>query len=145
MTFPLWLQWIIGAGAVVGALAAIWTKGIKPLDKLIRDLHDQLELLAEMTAHHKLNPAMVEILAEIAAQFKSDSGSTLRDVVNRLETAATESKDAAKDLRVKAEVLEVGVAAVKALAVTDRQDAAHREVQLNEILTHVRRKEEPNR
>lgn len=32
---PLWLQWILGTGAVIGALAVVWTKFLQPLGKLI--------------------------------------------------------------------------------------------------------------
>jgi len=136
---PPWLQWLIGIGAGVGAAAMVWTKVIRPLDKIITYLKEVVPILTDLADHHKKNPVLLDVLAEIAAQFKSDSGSTLRDVVNRLEDAATKNQVAAKELAVKAEVLEVGVAAVKALAVTDRASAVHREGQLDELLDRARK------
>jgi hypothetical protein len=65
------LDWIVYAGAVVTACVAIWRYAIKPTAK----------------AYNKIDE-YGPVLGEIAKQFKSDSGSTLRDTINRLETAA---------------------------------------------------------
>lgn len=135
---PLWLQWILGTGAVIGALAVIWTKFLRPLGKLIAYMHQMLPLLSTLTEQFKDDPDYLSVLSEIAAQFKADSGSTLRDVVNRLEASATESKDAAKELRIKAGVLEENVAIVKELASKDRAEASHKLVVLDEVLARMK-------
>lgn len=135
---PEWLQWILGAGAVIGALAVIWTKFFQPLGKLITYMHQMLPLLSTLTAQFKDDPDYLGVLSEIAAQFKADSGSTLRDVVNRLEASATESKDAAKELRIKAGVLEENVAIVKELASKDRAEASHKLVLLDDVLARMK-------
>lgn len=135
---PEWLQWILGAGAVIGALAVIWTKFLQPLGKLITYMHQMLPLLSTLTAQFKDDPDYLGVLSEIAAQFKADSGSTLRDVVNRLEASATESKDAAKELRIKAGVLEENVAIVKELASKDRAEASHKLVLLDDVLARMK-------
>lgn len=121
---PYWLQWILGASALIGALAVIWAKFLQPLGKLITYMHQMLPLLSQLTENFKDDPKHLAVLNEIATQFKSDSGSTLRDVVNRLETSALEAQQAAKELRIKAGLIEEKVAIVKELASTDRADAA---------------------
>src|SRR5688572_5413809 len=132
---PLWLQWIIGVGAAVGALAVIWTKLIRPLGQLIAYLHDAIPLNQALVEHFKDNMNYLPVLKEIASQFKTDSGSTLRDVVNGLSDSAKKAEDAAQVLRIKAEVLEVGVAAVKELAIQDRKEAAHKLVLLDQLVS----------
>lgn len=134
---PLWLQWIIGIGAGVGALAVIWTKLLRPLGELIAYLHDALPLNRELVELFKDNQNYLPVLKDIAGQFKADSGSTLRDVVNRLEVAANEAKHAAEELRIKAGVLKEEVAIVKALATSDRAEAAHKLVLLDGLIVRV--------
>lgn len=115
---PVWLQWIIGIGAGTGALVAVWQKIIRPGAKLIALGTETLPLLIEFTSQFKGKLGSLGVLEEIAAQFKTDSGSTLRDVVNRLETAANESKAAAEELRVKAQILKENVEVVKGVGKT---------------------------
>lgn len=121
---PTWVQWILGLAVFVGALATIWTKLLQPLGKLIAYSHAMIPMLAELLAAQKSDPDYLSVLSEIAAQFKSDSGSTLRDVVNRLEHSALEAQEAAKELRIKAALIEEKVAIVKELATSDRAEAS---------------------
>lgn len=65
------IDWLVYAGAAVGAIALIWRTVIKPT----------------VTAYSKIDE-YGPVLEEIAKQFKSDSGSTLKDIVTRLETSA---------------------------------------------------------
>lgn len=121
---PLWLQWILGSSAVIGALAVLWTKLIRPLSKVIVFLDQLLPLLTDLLARSKKDPDYLSVLSEIAAQFKTDSGSTLRDVINRLEQASIKVQADAEDLRIKAGVIKEEVAVVKELAKTDRAEAS---------------------
>lgn len=134
---PLWLQWIIWAGAGIVACAAIWTKFLKPIFKLIAYMHELLPLISELLKRYRENPNYIDVLTEIADQFKTDSGSTLRDVVNRLEVAANKAESSAKELRIKASVLEEKVAVGKELATSDRVDAAHKLVLLDGLIVRV--------
>ncbi len=138
---PPWLQWIIGTGAAVGAIGVIWTKLLRPLAQLISYLHDAIPLTQALVEHFRDNANYLPVLKEIASQFKTDSGSTLRDIVNGLAISAQEAKDAAKVLQVKAEVLEVNVAAVKELAVRDRALAADKLVLLDEVIARLKHNE----
>lgn len=138
---PTWFQWIIGAGALLGACSVIYSKLIRPLDRLILYAHDVIPLLITITDRFKDNPELFDVVKEIAAQFKSDSGSTLRDIVNGLQESARISAEAARVnaeaasvLRIKAQVLEESVAAVKELSRVDRAESAHRLALLEELI-----------
>lgn len=134
---PVWLQWIVWIGAGVAAAAVIWTKFLRPASKFIARIEAMAPLLVDLTEQLKGSPQSFQILKEIIAQFRSDSGSSLRDVVDRLEKAAAENRESAKNLRIKAEVLEEGVAAVKELAKKDRAQAARLEQALIELTAKV--------
>lgn len=138
LVMPIWLQWIIGVGAATGALSVIWTKVIRPLARLANYSQQLLPLLTELTLQFKDNPAAFGILEEIAAQFKTDSGTTLRDVVNRLEKSAEEQREGARELRIKAQGLAEDVEAVKESARKDRAEAAHRLALLDEVLVKLK-------
>lgn len=142
---PEWLQWILGAGAVIGALAVIWTKVLKPLSKLIVYIDKLLPLVAELLAKSEKDPDYLSVLGEIAAQFKTDSGSTLRDVINRLEQASIKVQADAEELRIKAGVIKEEVAVVKELAKTDRAEmsrdrvaADHKLAMLDDVLVRMK-------
>lgn len=121
---PEWLQWLVWIGGGVAAGGVIWTKFIRPASRFIARIEAMAPLLNELTDQLKGSPRSFEILKEIIAQFRTDSGSSLRDVVDRLEKAAKENRAAGDALKVEAEILRVNVAAVKALAVEDRASMA---------------------
>lgn len=131
---PTWLQWLVWIGGGIAAAAIIWTKALRPLFRLIAQMEEMVPLLVSLTEQLKDSPQAFEVLQAIIAQFRSDSGSSLRDVVDRLEKAAVENKEAAKAIRVKAEILEVGVEAVKQLSISDRAAFARMAVAV-ELLT----------
>lgn len=62
-----WAQYVLWAGAFVAAIAVIWAKVFRPMMNLV---------------------SAAAVLQEIVKQFRTDSGSSLRDAVNRLEEAA---------------------------------------------------------
>jgi len=110
---PIWLQYILWAAALVTAIALIWAKVIRPLATLISLTTELLPLMKKFVEVFRDSPDSFRVLDEIAAQFKTDSGSSLRDVVDRLD-------EAAKDNRTAAEFLKVGVETQKQLAEQDR-------------------------
>jgi methyl-accepting chemotaxis protein len=114
---PSWVQWLIGAAAVVTAAGVLWTKAVRPMARLIAAADEMLPLLRDLTRYLKDSPDAFKILGEIVAEFRTDSGSSLRDVVNRLDRASMEN-------RIAAEVLAEKVEAVKILAREDRAGAA---------------------
>lgn len=135
---PHWAQWVILLSLFVGAVAVIWTKLIKPLGELLAYLHDAIPLNRQLVEHFKDNQNYLPVLKEMAGQFKTDSGSTLRDVVNRIEEAAKRAETAAEELRIKAGILKEEVAIVKALATADRAEAAHKLVILDGLVVSLK-------
>lgn len=103
---PLWLQVILGASALVVAIHTLWTRLLKPTAKLITTTEEMLPLLRELTDTFHGTPHAFDVLDQIVAQFRTDSGSSLRDVVNRLEEGAN--------------VLKLGLETAKQLAEQDR-------------------------
>lgn len=114
---PVWGQFILGAAALVLAIGTLWRSVLRPGAKLISRTEEMLPLLQDLTSQLKDTPSVFTILKEIVAQFRTDHGSSLRDVVDRLDAAAS-------DNRIAAEVLKVQVEAARQLAEADRQQLA---------------------
>lgn len=127
---PVWAQIIIGISAVVIALGVIWTRVLKPGAKLVTTTDEMLPLLRDLSNAFRNTPHAFEVLDEIVSQFRTDSGSSLRDVVNRLDVAAGENKSAA-------EVLKVGVETVRQLAQQDREQLMRLIVLLDRLTIRV--------
>lgn len=88
-TLPLsiWIAWLVSIAAGLGALAAIWRFVIKAST-----------IITNLSKYGS-------VLIEIAGEFKSNSGSTLKDSIDRIEnacalaqTSATLAKDMADNL-----------------------------------------------
>jgi hypothetical protein len=129
---------------VITAAGVIVTKGLRPIFKFGARAEVMLPLMQEMTIKFRDVPAIFDIVVEIVGQFRTDSGSSLRDVVNRLEDSAKVSAEAiekldraATDNRVAAEVLKVNVEAVRQLAAQDRAFSAQDRTQLVKLLTDL--------
>lgn len=82
---PTWVQFILGAAMVVTAMGVLWQKVVKPAFRLAQAADELVPLLADFTEAFKGTPQVFLILNEIAKEFRTDSGTTLRDIVNRLE------------------------------------------------------------
>jgi hypothetical protein len=111
---PPWAQYIIGASLLVPAAGVLWARLLRPLIRLHSDMEEAVPVMRDLVEQLGGTPDVFDVLAEIASQFRTDSGSSLRDVVNRLEEAAVESKRAN-------EVLTTNVAVVKELSALDRE------------------------
>lgn len=117
---PTWLQYFLGAAALLTAFGVIWTKLLRPGAKMITLMSELLPLLTEFAETFKDTPHAFNVLDEIIAQFRTDSGSSLRDVVNRIEEAARVQQVATERAAAVSESLKVGVEAAKLLAGLDR-------------------------
>lgn len=84
---PVWVQAVMAAAALVGATGVLWRKIVLPGYRLARAADELAPLLRDFTHAFKDTPHVFLILDEIADQFRTDSGSSLRDAVDRLETA----------------------------------------------------------
>ena len=82
------LDGIIYAGAVIGAWAVIWRKGIRPIYRAAN-----------------LVITFAPVWLDMSKQFKSNSGSTLKDVVLRLEAAAKENLEAIDAVKTAIDVI----------------------------------------
>lgn len=132
MAILLLMSWPTGsdvlyAAAIVVGIGALWTKLIKPMATLIT-LHSQvLPLLEELVKTVGQTPKTITVLNEIAGQFRTNHGSSLRDIVNKLQ-------EASEDQKVSAAVLKVGVETARVLAEQDRMQL-HRLIGLLEGVT----------
>jgi hypothetical protein len=124
---PLWAQIIIWIAAVIVACGVIWTKVLKPGAKLIALMDKALPLLRDMTHQFEHAPNAFKILQEIVAEFRTDSGSSLKDVVNSLAESARANK-------VAVEVLKVNAEAIRLLAKQDREQIARLVVLLDKTV-----------
>src|SRR5688572_29613349 len=81
---PDWAQWFITAAAVVTALGLLVKKVIIPGYRGVGALEDALPVFREFTATFKGKTDVFKVIEEIASQFRTDSGSSLRDAVDQL-------------------------------------------------------------
>jgi len=134
---PKWGQWVLGAAALVTAFGILWTKVLNPVRKAGNRAEEMLPLLVDLTETFKDTPAAFLILDQIIAQFRTDSGSSLRDVVNRLEQQNLEAAAASLTVATQARELAVGVEAARQLAVRDREELARLFLQLDRVTVKV--------
>lgn len=103
---------LIAVAILVVAIAAlVWYFALRPFVAQMKAASPMLVRLGEQFDN---SPDAFKVLKEIQQQFRTDSGSSLRDVVNRLEEASNQSAHAA-------EYLKVGVEASRLLAKEDRE------------------------
>lgn len=101
---PTWMQILIGSAAALVAGGIIWKKLLRPILDLIKLLDIALPLLRSMAEHFEDMPHAFSQLSSILREFGTDSGTTLRDVVNDLKKSAEENKTSAAVLERNLEV-----------------------------------------
>lgn len=97
----LWVQVAVGFTAITAALTVLWRKVIKPIFFLAQDAVVAAPIFRELIEAFGGNPNALVVLAAIAKEFRTDSGTTLRDVVNKLTDAsnlAAVEREAARQL-----------------------------------------------
>jgi hypothetical protein len=129
--------YIVLAGAVFTALGFLWKKVIKPLAKFITEADQMLPLLVALNETFKNNPTAFAVINEIAAQFRTDSGSSLRDAVDGLVVSAAKNETAAAVNKAASEQLKIGVEAQRLLDVEDRELLRNLMLQLDRLKTKV--------
>jgi len=99
LKIPYWLQLVSGTAAALLGIGAIlrwlWRKIIKPGATII---HETDEMIQEN---------ILKIVREMASQFRTDSGSSLKDVTNRLEASAEKADERLDQLRISMETQKV--------------------------------------
>lgn len=109
-----WQKYILGAAGLILASGVIWRQFIKPTLDFYVTAKQLVPLLKKMNDVFGGDPNALDVLYEIKSQFTTDSGSSLKDQINRLEAAAVKQE-------LNAEHLKVGVASQEALARDDRE------------------------
>jgi hypothetical protein len=112
--------------AVVIAIGVIGA-ALRRLRQVLRMADRLTVLLVDMTAQLGGTPNAFQILEQIIAQFRTDSGSSLRDQINGLTHAVAGLTEAARRNEQAAAVLEGNVETVRELAaIARRQDGEDR-------------------
>lgn len=127
---PLGVKVIVGGAAVLTAAGVIWRVLIKPLANFITRSEQMVPMMDQLLVAFQGSPEAFKTLSEIAKQFHTDSGTTLRDVINRLEEAAKDNKYSSEALRVEAQ-------AAKELAGLDRAQILRVMMQLDRMLVRM--------
>lgn len=112
---------IIGFAALVTACGVVWVKVIKPLAKFITLAETMVPLLQSLNETFKNNPRAFEVLEQMVSQFRTNGGSSLLDIVNRIDSSTKANSEAAQVAALVADSLRVGVETVKQLAALDRE------------------------
>ncbi|MEO6131300.1 MAG: hypothetical protein ABIQ02_05600 [Saprospiraceae bacterium] len=82
---PVWVQFVIAAAAFVTASGVLIKKVIIPVFHFAKQVDDLLPKMVELTEQLSHQPDSAKILAEIVGQLRTDSGSSLLDIIKRLE------------------------------------------------------------
>jgi len=85
---PPWAIVIVSLATVLVAMVTLWQKAIKPMALTIAEANNAVPVMRALVDAFSGDPNVLAVLQQIAAQFRTDSGSSLRDVVNSLAEAA---------------------------------------------------------
>jgi HAMP domain-containing protein len=97
---PDWLNVLLIVSAVVTAAYVIWRRVLRPVSKFLTDADE-------------LGP----VIRDMAKQFKSDSGSTLKDQINALVRSTAELTRTSADIQQVAEAARAAAEKAQASAV----------------------------
>lgn len=122
---PGWAQVILLVSAIATAAGVIWAKALHPVVRGAATAEVMFPLLQELTVKFRDIPAVFDILREIVAQVRTDSGSSLLDTVNKLETTLAMVQETIEKMEVRAlaaaQFLQVGLDADRKLDERDRE------------------------
>ena len=134
---PAWATYIVTAAAVVTAVIVLWVKLIRPLAHLITMTGKLLPLVTVLTETFEEHPDAFKVLAEIAAEFRTNDGSSLKDAVDRIEEASTQARLVALEAKQAADELKVGVEARRLMAEQDRKSLQELFLKLDRVSVKV--------
>lgn len=87
---PPWVSLIIAASALLTAVAIVWRLLVKPMFRLIKTGEQVIPLMNNLIDAMSETKTPFSVLDDIIAQFRTNSGSSLKDAINRLEAAITD-------------------------------------------------------
>jgi len=89
---PATAQWFITAAAVVTAVGLLIKKVVIPGYRGVGAIEDALPVFREFTATFRGKTDVFKVIEEIATQFRSDNGSSLRDAIDQLAKSAESNR-----------------------------------------------------
>lgn len=110
MSTPEIVNWILGTAAVIAALTVIWKQAVLPGVQRIATEQVTRPVLDRIVEVFRDNLNHMEVLDDIAHEFKTNSGSSLKDAMNRLERAAEQNEMAVAALQTQAEAQRIQLA-----------------------------------
>jgi hypothetical protein len=118
---PTWAYFIITSAAVVTALGVLWSRVVRPMHRAIREADRTVPVMRKMTDTFADDPGIFEVIRAIAEEFKSDSGSTARDLMNRLEEAAEKNALSNEMLNAAIDAMRINAEGARQLYSADRE------------------------
>ena len=106
---PVWAQWLIGIVGVAGGLSVLWRlfRGmaqvveIVPIIRLIAREFDIMEDPDDKTAKKRDPRHVFPTLIQIADEFRPNHGTSLKDVVTRIDHTQQEMIKEIQDLKAR--------------------------------------------
>jgi hypothetical protein len=127
---------ILLVSSVIIGLGVIFT-AIKKTRNILRNVDKTMLLMEDMTLHFGNTSNSFQILQEIIAQFRTDSGSSLKDQINRIENSISNLTEVARKNEITASVLEGQVSTVKELSALDRRQGAVERARIMSLLQYL--------
>jgi hypothetical protein len=143
---PGWAQAVLTAAAVVTAAGVLWSKVFRPLVRAAATGEVMLPILQELTVKFRDVPGIFDVLKDMAGQFRTDSGSSLRDVVNALEASLSEVQATIEKAEHRAlaaaQFLQVGLDVDRKMDERDREQLSRMVRELDRVVDRLARLEE---
>jgi hypothetical protein len=142
---PGWVQAVLSAAALVTAAGVLWQKVLRPLVRAAATGEVMLPILQELTVKFRDVPGIFDILKDMASQFRTDSGSSLRDVVNALEASLEQVQAAIEKAEHRAlaaaQFLQVGLDVDRKMDERDREQLSRMVRELDRVVDRLVRLE----
>lgn len=127
---------ILLMSALIIALGVIFA-ALRKARMFFRKIDRLGSLLEDMTEHFGNAPDAFKILQDIIAQFRTNSGSSLKDQMDALTGSIASLTDVARSNKVASIVLENQIDAIKEIAKMDRDQATAERAHIMRLLQQV--------
>lgn len=126
---PTWVTILLAVAAVVAASGVIWRQFLKPLSSAIHTGNELIPIAKELAEQLKDTPDAFAVLKDIIEEFRSDGGSSLKDIVIELKSTGERNTAAIQKLieqgESAAQIIKTGQEASRILAAEDRVQIAN--------------------
>ncbi len=127
---------ILLIASIIVALSVIFT-AFRKIRRGLRKVDQLLLLLDDMTVNFTRTPNAFQILEQIIAEFRTNSGSSLKDQINTIEKAIIGLTEVAKRNEQAAAILESNVETVRELTTLDRRQSAVERARIMQLLQYL--------